>query len=407
MNKTLIVANREYLRVVRKPTFWISTLLFPVMLVVIVLISGLSSMSLEETQTKVQDDLKNLVIIDQSGLINDTVVEQAGYRFSDNVDESIEQVKNDQLSGVIIYPENFIQTKEIKIYGKDLGLLNNQAYGNIAQGLVQASTLASVTNPELAAAFNTTFNYELEAYKEGQKVEAGLEKFIVPFVAVIIYFVLTTFATSYLLLSVSEEKENRAIEIVLSAIKSNQLILGKIIGLVGVVLTQVLLLMALSIVALIVLQNNLQIPIDFSKVDITIWQIIAAIFYAFMSFFVIACTMVGVGAAMPNYKDANSFSAIFIMLSVLPLYFITAIIANPSGPLAVALTYVPFANGIVLLFRSTFGVLDGTETILSAILMIIYALIALVVSFRLFEFGSLEYGRKISFKEAAKAVRKK
>jgi ABC-2 type transport system permease protein len=200
-------------------------------------------------------------------------------------------------------------------------------------------------------------------------------------------------------MSVSEEKENRVIEIVLSTIKSKSLIFGKIIGQVAIVVTQVLFLLLLSLLVLLIFKDSIPIQIDLGDITITLGQILLAGFYAFLSFFILACTMVGVGAAMPNYKDAQSFSSIFIFLSIIPIYFVTTIIADPTGTVARVLSYLPFTNGIVLLFRSTLGALTPFEIILSGAVLILYAVIAVFVAFRLFEIGSLEYSRKITLKE--------
>src|SRR5690606_1786124 len=252
--------RREFIKVVRKPSFWISTLLLPTFIVFVGFISGFSSVQVEESIKKNQEELRNIVVNDRSGLINPDLVTQFGYTLSSEYEENIQRVRNDEISGFFYYPDNILETKKYEIYAKDLGLFGNEAFSNIADTLIKNSALAGISDPNLLQAFNTNFEPNTQIFNNGEVIEYNLERFIVPILAVIVYFVLTTFAVSYLLLSVSEEKENRAIEIVLSAIKPKQLIFGKIIGLIGVVLTQVLILLTLSAIVLIAFQNSIQIP---------------------------------------------------------------------------------------------------------------------------------------------------
>jgi len=221
---------------------------------------------------------------------------------------------------------------------------------------------------------------------------------------------LTTFAVNYLLLSVSEEKVNSVMEIVLSSISSKDLILGKIVGLIGVIFTQVLLLTVLSLVGLVVTSallggsgsmfdlGSLLGSLNISTGQL-IGQIVLGVVFTFSGFFILACTMVGVGAASPTYKEAQSLSSIFVLLSIFPIYFITIIISDPSGDLAKIFSFIPFTASFVLLFRNALGALTLPEIILGVVTLLLYCVIFVVIAFKLFEYGALEYSKRISFKE--------
>lgn len=398
MSKFFIVAKREYLKVITKPTFWITTLAFPVFIGILMGISIFANMSSEDT-IKESTEVDTLAVYDETGLINPQVVQALGYTMVDSKDVGISQVQNYQVDAFIYYPADLLETKTMQTYTNLTTIFAGVVVDNIGKQLITQSGLSQIPNPEMVQAMTMQFTSENTVFENGEETASGLGRLVVPAVAVVIYFILTAFATSYLLMSVSEEKENRVIEIVLSTIKSKSLIFGKIIGQVGIVLTQVLFLMLLSLIVLFIFKDKLPVAIDLSGITVSIGQILLASFYAFLSFFILACTMVGVGAAMPNYKDAQSFSSIFILLSIIPIYFVTTIIADPTGTVAKVLSYLPFTNGIVLLFRSTLGALTPIEIILSGAVLILYAVIAVFVAFRLFEIGSLEYSRKITLRE--------
>ncbi len=397
MKKTFIVAKREYTKVIRKPTFWLSTLFFPVFLVIVSFVSGFSA---TQSEAKIKESLNNvssILIYDQTSYINKDIISKP-YEFIDNLDTGLSKIKNGSSEGLIFYPRNLDVDKKIEIYQQDKGILASNRFADVATNLLKQSILINVNDTKKIAAFNNTYSTEIKSYVEGKEIKVGIESLIVPGASLMLFVILTTFATSYLLMSVSEEKENRIIEIVLSAITPRELITGKIFGQVLIVITQVLILLGLSIGALIALNNNVLSGVDFSNIQITPLQIIAAIFYTLMGFFILACTMVGVGAAMPSYREAQSFSSIFIILAIFPVYFITLILAEPNGTISMIISYFPFTAGLVLLLRNAIGAVPPIEMIISVMVLLLYGYIAINIAFRLFEFGSLEYNRKISFK---------
>src|SRR6185369_7067733 len=118
----------------------------------------------------------------------------------------------------------------------------NGRYDGQATEWIKASILTNLPT-DLQTAYNAKFSTQTKAFDtQGQEVDTSGAKLVVPIASIAIYMLLTSFATSYLLMSVSEEKENRVMEIVLSNLKPKELITGKILGQIGVVITQVLIL---------------------------------------------------------------------------------------------------------------------------------------------------------------------
>ncbi len=109
--------------------------------------------------------------------------------------------------------------------------------------------------------------------------------------------------------------------------------------------------------------------------------------------------MVGLGLAMPSYKEAASFSPIFTILSILPIYFLPLILQNPSGAVALGTSYFPFIAPLILLIRNALGELSTLEVFVSIVAMTTYVVLGLFVAFKLFELGAMEYSQKISLKK--------
>jgi ABC-2 type transport system permease protein len=395
MSKALIVAQREYVKVVRKPSFWISTLIFPVLMGVLIFISGYSSASVDN---KVEEDVKQLkqvLVLDESGLLN-TATLTSPFQLTLDKASAVEAVRSKQADAFLYYPSDIAISHKLEVYGQDRGLIANGIYSDLAQTLLKQNLLLSMGDTDKIQLFNASLESSATVYEDGNVVKQDFNSLIVPIVSVMIYFTLIMFASSYLLMSVSEEKENRVIETVLSIIKPKALILGKIIGQIAIVVTQLIILLAL--IAAVMVITKTQLPIDLSTVQVTAGQLFWGLFYLICGFIIMANVMVGVGAAMPTYKEAQSFSSIFIILSILPIYFAAIIIAEPSGTVAMLSSYFPLTAPMILLFRNALGELSTTELIFSAALLLVYVYLTLILAFKLFEFGSLEYSKKISFR---------
>jgi ABC-2 type transport system permease protein len=409
MKNVLLVAKREYRKVVLKPSFWFTTFAFPIFLIAISLISGLSADSAEAAIKKQAENAKLIYILDQTSIGGEKLIDpsliKAPYQFTDNFDSALADVKSGKANTLIQYPADFLESKKINIYAQDLGVLGTAGFNNLADQLVKQSILLKTKSADLIGIFNSQYNMHVTSYKDGVEVVNGLQRLVVPGVAIVIYFVFTTFATSYLLLSVSEEKENRMIETILSIIKPKDLVWGKIIGQVGVILTQILVLAICAVLAVVYLTSKGSL--DLTGVTITPLQIIAAIFYSLCGFLILANVMVGAGAAMPSYKEAQQLSGLFIFASMAPVYLVTSILAEPSGNIAKVLSYLPFTSPIILLFRNALGELSLTEVLISSALLIVYVLLSFYLSFKLFELGALEYSNKISFKGFLNKLRKR
>lgn len=395
MNKLKIIAKREFLQIVRKPTFWITTLALPVFFVVLGVVSGLSSQSAEDKLKQLALEAKAIYVIDKANVVAQSLVVPP-LELKDDQAAAITAVRQGEIDAAIVYPEDFKTKLTIEIYLNSKGLLADNAYDEPAKQLVKQSVLAQLNNPELVKVFNSDYSTNVTSYKAGELTNTGFAAFIVPLVAVAVYFILVTFAASYLLQSVSEEKENRMIEIMLSTVSPKVLIGGKILGQVAVVLTQLVALLVMALVGLTLLSKNLNI--DLSNVQITAPQVLWTLFFTICGFLFNANIMVGVGAAVPTFREAGSLSSVFIFAAIIPIYLAGSLIAEPSGSLALVFSYFPFTAPMILLFRNSLGELSLLEQGLGAAACILYVIISFVIAFKLFELGALEYHTKLSWK---------
>ncbi len=396
-NKSWFVMKREYLKVVKTPSFWLATLFFPAFIVVISLVSGYSGAVFEESLKEAAESADRIAIYDETGIISEDFIVEPFERVED-FEATLSRVKDGKVDALFVYQENFIE-EGINIYVQDRGIFSIGIFNEIALNLVRQSIIMSLDDPQQISAMVMDLIVEETLYADGIETEFAIEQFIVPGVSVALYFVLVAFSTSYLLFSVSEEKENRVIETVLSIVKPRELILGKLLGQVGVVLTQLFTLLFLAFIGLKLTEGTLPIEIDWSNVEINLGQILLAIFYTATGFLVLANMMIAVASAVPSYKEAQSFSSVFVIASVAPIWFIMSIFAEPSGTLATILSFTPFTAPFILLFRNALGELEMIQAILSVFVLSLYVWGSFYVAFKMFELGSLQFGKNVNLRK--------
>ncbi|MCA9381057.1 ABC transporter permease [Candidatus Dojkabacteria bacterium] len=389
-----IIAKREYFAVVKKRSFWISTLLFPIMIGIISFISGYSSSQAEKLfELKQLENGQEILVQDDSGILNPSILPE-GFVLTQNKEDSINKIKNSESTAFIYFPEN-LPDAPTEIYSEYISPLRSDSYNMFAENLIKNSIISTLPEKQIQI-LSMEMNFQVTNFQNGEIVDKSLETFVIPGIGVAIFFVLVTFGASYMISSVSEEKESRMIEIILSSLRPRTLILGKLLGLLGVVITQVLLLILMAILSLQIF--NVVLPINISQIPISITTIILTAVYIFLAFIVIANSMVGVGAALPTLKEAQGFSSIFIMLSIFPIYLVTFILAEPDGTLAVILSHMPLSGAFTILFRNVVGNIKTIEIFTTLASLILQVLISYYFAIKAFELGALKFNDSISLK---------
>lgn len=396
-SKSWFVMKREYLKVVKTPSFWLATLFFPIFIIAISLLSGYSGAAFEESLKEAAESADKIAIYDETGIISKEFIVEP-FEMVDDFEAALSGVKDEDIDALFVYGENFVE-EGIGVYAQEKGLFSMGLFNEIAINLVRQSIIMGLDDPQQISALVADLWVEETLYDGGVESDFSLEQFIIPGISVMLYFILVAFSTSYLLFSVSEEKENRVIETILSVVKPRELILGKLLGQVGVVLTQLFTLILLAFVGLRLTEGTMPIEIDWSSVEINLGQILLAVFYTATGFLVLANMMIAVASAVPSYKEAQSFSSVFIIASIAPMWFIMSIFAEPSGTLATALSFVPFTSSFILLFRNALGELETVQILLSILVLSFYVWASFYIAFKTFELGSLQFGRNVSIRK--------
>ena len=388
---TFKVAKFEILRQLKKPAFWAATLLLPLFIVGIYLISFLSSQSVNETP-EIKEEAK-IAIIDKAGIFSKNIP----YLIEGEKETGIEKIKNGEVDLFYYIPKDFVDTKKAEFYHISEGLDIFNFDGNILKTLLTQDAASRVGELDTIA---LTGKYEIvdnKLTKNGEKSNA-LGKAIIPFVIGIMFFMLVALCGNRFLLTVVEEKENRISEMILTSISAKHLIVGKIISMLTLGLIQILVIFIPVILIAVFGKGNQTIGpiinmIEFDPLMITlsiVLFIVASIFYAG------TCTFVG--SLTATAKDASSFIGPAIIAMVFPLYFMQMFMMTDPSFLVQFLTYFPLSAPVALILRSGFGTISTPEYCIGIAVVAISAVIMIYLAIKTFQKNAINFSNvKLSF----------
>lgn len=399
MHNLSTVIRFEIVRALKKKSFWILAISFPLMFAAIFGIIFLSNKATDDAAEKLKNQSFSIAITDESKLVKPQLIAAAKATEIKSSDKqlAINRVKNGQLDAYIYYPKNLDQ-QSVEVYGKDVGIFDNGRYSSLANSLLSASVQSGV-DPAIQKIIQGKISSTSTVYRDG-KVHDSIQEMILPGVFLILFYFLITFFGNQMLTSTTEEKENRVIEMILTTIEARTLIIGKIISLIVLAIIQGLLIVLPVLTGYLLFHDQLKLPsVDLSSLPIDPLRIGIGFLVFASSFMLFTGLLVAIGAAVPTAKEANSFFGIVMILLFGPLYAITMFISIPDSPLVKFLSLFPLTSPIPLMLRNAAGNLGVSEAIIGIAILIISATIIMAIAVRIFRFGALEYSRKLSARE--------
>jgi ABC-2 type transport system permease protein len=421
MNKILLIIRREFLTRVRKRTFIIGTILFPLLYLGLIFGTGYIA-------DKTKENL-HIAMIDKSGLFSEDVIKSV--KDGDTLN-TIKLVPGDAkeftqnfdsmgYDGYVVIPENFnwktgMDTNKLTINTKKS--FGNGAIDPVEKKLNQLWTKIKHDSLGLTATKDSILNTTLSLKVNNEKnknSDAGIATIIGYVSGFLMYFILLLYG-SQVMMGVTEEKTSRIAEVVVSSVKPFQLMIGKIIGIGMVALTQFLIWIACIFIIYNVGKSsgNMggtttgmvgQIQNVFTSVDV--FTVVGCfIFYLLAGFFFYSSLYAAIGSAInEDMREAQSLSFPITMLIIFSIALMTPAIANPSSPVAVWASIIPFSSPIVMMARIPFGVPNTVpwwQLGLSMALLVGGFMFTTWFAARIYRTGILMYGKKPSWKEMIK-----
>lgn len=416
MHKIWLIIKREYLTRVRKKTFIISTLLFPILW--IALIFGMGYIAKES-----QQNLK-IAVIDNSGYFSEERLNKQNA--IDNSSTLITETKNTEkiiadyrangYDGYIVIPamswktgSDSLQLKSNKSYGSSSTVTVEAKLNRIWNEIKNDSLQLDIEKQQILSA--SRIKLKSKNIKD-EKADVKTAEGIGYVSGLLIYLILLIYG-SQVMMGVMEEKTNRIAEVIVSSVKPFQMMLGKILGIGLVALTQFFLWIAFVVTIYNVakvsgsgsgMANQMigGMQSMFSSVNVPLILFFFG-FYFLAGFFFYASLYGAIGSAVnEDMREAQSLSFPITMLVIISIALMTPAIANPTSPIAVWASIIPFSSPIVMMARIPFGVPNTVpwwQLGLSMAMLILGFMFTVWFAGKIYRTGILMYGKKPSWKE--------
>ena len=438
MSNISIIIGREFNERVRKKSFIITTLLMPVLMLVLMAAPAL-------IMNFSKGELKRIAVIDESGLVAPALEsnEEIAYEpTSLTTDEARRELTD--FFGVLYIGSDILQnSSNVRLYANSSTSLSIESdiTGQIER-ILEAEKLKNYHIDNLQQILDevkTTVTLQtFRNDKSEEKVSQSQSATGATATGVVLGLVQCMFRRIYgsmVMQSVIEEKNNRVLEVIVSSVRPFELMMGKILGVAAVAVVQVLIWGVLIVVAGSVVMPQLM-PADamasvqamqqgmpdaaMGGMDSDMLQIVAAltdlgyivkIFVCLLLFIVggyllYSAMFAAVGSAVDNVQDASQLQMPVTLPIILALLMMIAVIKDPNSPLAFWFSLIPFTSPVVMMARIPYGI-PAWEVALSLVLLYASFVAMVWLAGKIYRVGIFMYGKKPTFRELLKWMKYK
>ncbi len=383
----------EVIRTLKKKSFWIMAIAFPVAMAAMFGVIFLSNQATSDIAEKMKDSTFNMAITDNSGVLSSEAIQALKAKQPTSKEAGIEMVKKGEVEAYFYYPKDLAKDK-VEVYGQDAGLFDNSKYVEVSRALLQQFAVQGVT-PNVASVLKGEATFQSTTYRDGVAYD-GFKEAIVPGMFLILFYFLIAMFGNQMLTSTTEEKENRVIEMVLTTVKARVLILGKILSLVTLALIQALVFLLPVVIGYVLLHDKLNLPaIDLSTLAFDPARIGAGAAIFVGSFLLFTGLLVAIGAASPTAKEASGYLGIVMVLLFGPLYAFSLFLSSPDSPFVQFMTFFPLTSPIPALTRNAVGNLPLIDTLIVIGILLVSSAIVMRIAVSVFQTGAIEYNRNL------------
>ena len=405
MNKTILILKHEFGQTIKRKGFIIMTLAFPVLALIAIGVFGFIQRM--EKPPALGEEVA-IGYVDKVGGFDYYTSQPGGITLTayPTQEEATSALLAEDISEYFIIPSNYVSTGVVTRYTLERELGPPGETQGAIKSFLLSNLLEGRTSPEVTERVKTPMNLGTVRLDETGQVAAeqgGVGAFIIPFLFSILLIMAIFSSSGYLLQGLSEEKENRIMEILLSSVSTRQLLTGKVLGLGAAGLVQILIWL-LSMVFLVKMASTtiggvlstLQIPDDF---------LVLGTVYFILGYLLFAVLMAGVGAIGTTTRESQQLSAIFVFPAIIPIYVFIFTQFNPNRIITQALTLIPFTAPITVFLRLGTSEIYTWELIVSITLLVVSIIGSMVLAAKVFRTFLLMYGKRPRLGEIIKSLR--
>ncbi len=397
--KIWLIARREYLYNIRRRSYLFTAFVVPILSIGLSLVaSNFSFSQLDDTGS-----YKRVGIVDQANIMG-VIKLPAPYEIIDTPEKAAAQLKDKTLDLYFLLPLNYLSTGTIESYSR----------ASIAPGLdtqfgklVRKALAAKAGKPDVIARLQDpipTLNIRKPDSSQIYDESVLISAIIAPMLFGLLLFLSIMTTSQFLMSGVVEEKENRMMELLATSSRPSEMLWGKIIGLGGLGLTQILIwgVMGLGYAAL---QGTANIGSTLANLQITPGSLLMLVAYFLLGYLLYGAIMAGIGSTVNAEQESRQIASIISMLAILPFFFIISFLSDPNGPLATGLSLFPVTAPVAMTMRAAFTVVSPWQIGLSLCLMLISVIVVVWIAARVFRLGMLSYGKRLGIRDILRAFR--
>lgn len=446
MNKIILIFKREYLIRVKKKSFLILTILTPLLFAGIMFLPAYLA-------TRDSKEEHKVAVLDRSALFLGELEDAASTQFhfiqEEEYNEVKDHLKDNEYYALLDIPENIVNINRVNVYSHkqinlDVKSHIDRQLEQVLEDQKRAELMKRIGIDDLESQLQKTetrISVETIKLSEGGEAKKGSTEIAmgVGYAAGFLIYMFVFIYGNMLMRGVLEEKQNRIVEVIISSVKPIQLMMGKIIGLAAVGLTQFLIWIILmggifiGAKSMFVNEDAMQQMVQGESIMMAgggeaaemvqgiaddkmaeiISQIEAVNFTQIIFFFLIyfilgyllySSLMAAVASAVDSEEDMQQFMLPITIPLVAAIIILANVIKNPEGQLAFWASHIPFTSPIIMMVRIPFGV-PWYEVLISIGILALSTYGAIWIASKIYRTGILMYGKKPSWKELGKWLR--
>ncbi len=419
MNKIWLIIKREYLVRVRKRSFIIMTILGPLLMAGIIILPTYLAMQ--------GHDKRTIALYEENIFFSSKLEDTDNLHFVKIPFEEVNIIKEDFAESPYYALLDIKDAKNFTLYSnQQVSLSVQNEIENKLSDIIQRQKL-ELAGIDLQILEGVTTQIEVETIiigEEGETTGNAEVSFGISFMCGILIYMFIFMYGTMVMRGVIEEKTSRIVEVIISSVKPFQLMMGKILGVALVGLTQFMLWIILTIIisafaevlffdmSAIATENSgmgqeqsvIVSELLKSLAGINIAQLlISFVFYFLGGYLLYSALFAAVGSAVDAEADTQQFILPITIPLILSFILMQPVMDNPDGVLAYWLSLIPFTSPIIMMVRLPFGV-NNSELILSMALLVAGFLATTLFAAKIYRTGILMYGKKASYKELWKWI---
>ncbi len=411
MRNVWIVIKYEIITMVTKPSFWMTTFLLPAVIMGFSFGAQLiGQRMIPEEDEMLSDESERpqaIGYVDHADIITglpESIPAEMIVAYPDE-ETAAAALHAGEISQYYVIAEDYIESGKIVAIEKEFSLLGSLPQLTLFELIVNYNMIGDETVARRVA--NPLSHLEATALQPASEISESVDaRFVVAYGTLFIFFFVFTMSSGFMLQSVTREKENRTVEILLVSLEPKELMLGKVLGLGFVALIQVVIWLGGSLLTLSRGETVLSgLGIALGNITLPEGFILWALLYFVLGYLLYASALGAIGALAPNARETGSVTFIVMLPLMIPLWLNASFTQAPHGTLATALSLFPLSAPTSMLPRLAVGGVPLWQPIAGLIGLAITTYIFVAISARFFRADTLLSSASLDWKRLIQEIK--